>query len=73
MSMVAKRVMKHLEENKNIKVFIMRIGYADDCTGWLLQTQKMIYRSQIKKKENHGYSNIFSKAREKMMSSLKCY
>ena len=33
MSMVAKRVMKHLEENKNIKVFIMQIEYADDSTG----------------------------------------
>ena len=32
-SVVAKRVMKHLKEKKNIKVFIMQIECADDCTG----------------------------------------
>ena len=32
-SVVAKRVMKALEEDKNIKVFITQIEYADDCTG----------------------------------------
>ena len=32
-SVVAKRVMKTLEEDRNIKVFVTQIEYADDCTG----------------------------------------